>query len=213
MRVSNNQILRDQMRCMALGFNPGALDGLYGPRTHVAYTSAVTAQKQKGLPFRHPTGTDRIAIHWTGGPHKANDTDKKSYHVLVEGDGNIILTTGALGNNGAWMVRSHTWRFNTGAIGLSMCCMGGAVERPYDPGFAPMTPIQLAAMCGEAARLCKLYDIPVTPWSTYTHAEVQPRFGVVQKQKWDITILPGMDKPMDALVVGDMIRDRIRAKM
>ena len=29
----------------------------------------------------------RIIIHWTAGNYKANATDKKSYHYIVEGDG------------------------------------------------------------------------------------------------------------------------------
>jgi hypothetical protein len=72
-----------------------------------------------------------------------------------------------------------------------------------------MTVLQLSAMTRDAASLCIAYDIPVTRWSVLTHAEVQPTLGIVQRWKWDITILPGMHVPGDPIAIGDRIRDMI----
>jgi hypothetical protein len=192
-----------QARCAALGFWPGPIDGIWGRRSQTAYDAAVAAQRAKGLPFQHETGVTRLHLHWTAGGHIANATDKKAYHGLYQGDGSCLKMAEP------WVHRSHTLNANSGAVGLSMCCMAGAQERPFQWGSAPMTAAQLDAMCQGAASLCIAYDIPVTRWSVLTHAEVQPTLGIKQKWKWDITVLPGMPAPGDPIAVGDRIRETI----
>lgn len=196
-----------QARCAALGFWPGPIDGKEGPRTRRAYTDALASQRAKGLPFEHHTGLTHIRLHWTAGGHKANATDLGAYHALFEGDGKVIFAASPE------TVRSHTWRANVGAIGLSVCCMRHAIERPFTAGPSPMTTIQLHAMCEQAARFAVIYDIPVTPWSIMTHAEVQITLGITQRNKWDITWIPGMSAPADPITVGNKIRSIIRAKI
>lgn len=197
-----------QARCAALGFWPGPIDGMNGARTRSALVAATAAQKSKGLPFQHPSGITRIHWHWTAGGHKANATDMRAYHVLFEGDGKVIRAQADLK-----VSRSHTLNANSGAIGLSMCCMAGAQERPFKAGDAAMTSKQLYALVQETARLCRLYDIPVSRWSTLSHAEVQPSLGIAQKQKWDITWLPGVGDPKDPIAVGDMIRAMVLTEL
>ena len=194
-----------QARCAALGFWPGPIDGKYGSRTKAAEEAARKSQAAKGLPFIHPSGLTRIHLHWTGGGHKANATDRQHYHTVIEGDGTEVKCADP------WVRRSHTLNANGGAIGLSMCCMAGAVERPFSWGQAPMTPAQLDGLARTAARLCLAYDIPVTQWSVLSHAEVQPTLGIAQRQKWDVTVLPGMAAPSDPITVGDRIRQMIAA--
>ncbi|MFD2439714.1 N-acetylmuramoyl-L-alanine amidase [Paracoccus kondratievae] len=109
--------------------------------------------------------------------------------------------------------RSHTLNANGGAIGLAICAMAGAQERPFSWGKAPITPAQVSALARETARLCRTYDIPVSRWSTLSHAEVQPSLGVVQRAKWDITVLPGMDGPADPITVGDRLRDLVAREL
>lgn len=193
-----------QARCAALGFSPGPIDGKWGPRSQRAYDAAVASQRSKGLPFVHPSGVQRVHLHWTGGGHKANATDRRAYHGLYEGDGTCIKLVDP------WVPRSHTLNANSGAVGLSVCCMAGANERPFRWGSAPMTSAQLHAMCRDAASLCIAYDIPVTRYSVLGHAEVQPTLGIAQRWKWDITILPGMNAPGDAIEIGDRIRGMVR---
>lgn len=201
------QVRTLQARCAALGFWPGPIDGKMGPRTRAAEAAAREAQSRKGLPLVHPSGITRVHWHWTAGGHQANSTDRAAYHGLIEGDGRIVWAAPDAA------VRAHTRNANTGAIGLSMCCMVGAIERPFTWGGAPMTAIQLQTMVRETARICRQYDIPPTRWSTLSHAEVQPSLGIVQSQKWDITVLPGMERPGDPLTVGDKIRDMLRREL
>ncbi|WP_234463977.1 peptidoglycan recognition protein family protein [Paracoccus caeni] len=202
-----NAVRAQQARCAALGFWPGPIDGIDGPRTRAAYAAAVAAQKAKGLPFRHPTGITRIHWHWTGGGHEPNATDLKAYHALIDGAGKV-----------RWPVdpttsRSHTLNANSGAIGLSICAMAGAKERPFVWGKAPITPVQLSALVRETAPLCRVYDIPLSRWSVLSHAEIQPSLGVTQKNKWDITVLPGMSGPADPITVGDRLREMVRCEL
>ena len=36
----------------------------------------------------------RVHGHWTAGGHEANETDRKAYHLLVEGDGKLVRGSG-----------------------------------------------------------------------------------------------------------------------
>lgn len=196
-----------QARCAALGFWPGPIDGVAGRRTREAEAAARASQARKGLPFIAPSGLTRVHVHWTAGGHKANATDLGAYHRLIEGDGTVLRPVDP------WVPRSHTRMANGGAVGVAMCCMASAQERPFAWGKAPMTAAQLDAMAEEVARLCIAHDIPVTRWSVLTHAEVQPTLGIAQRQKWDVLVLPGMARPGDPFEVGDRIRAMITAKV
>lgn len=196
-----------QARCAALGFWPGPIDGVEGRRTRAAYAAAVASQRAKGLPFQHASRITQIRLHWTGGRHTANADDRSRYHFLAEGDGKVIFTVPPETH------LSHTRGANSGAIGMSVCCMHDAVERPFNPGRFPMTTVQLHALAHQAAVWCMFFDVPVTQWSVMTHAEVQITLGIKQRNKWDITWIPGMEQPGDPIMVGNKIRSIIRSKI
>src|SRR5829696_5458962 len=99
----------------------------------------------------------RIHIHWTAGGHSANATDKKSYHILIQGDGSLVRGERPINANekGSGLTpASHTLHANTGAIGVSMCCMGGkgVKENPFFAGKFPMRREQWEAMVGVVAK-------------------------------------------------------------
>ena len=154
----------------------------------------------------------RLILHWTGGSHTASTHDKECYHMIVEGDGDVVKGKFAISDNvdiSDGVYAAHTYHLNTGSIGISMAAMGGAKEAPFICGVWPITEAQLSAFCALAAGLCVEYGIQITRETVLTHAEVQPTLKVAQKQKWDITWLPGMTKPGDPIEVGDMLRSRI----
>jgi N-acetyl-anhydromuramyl-L-alanine amidase AmpD len=158
---------------------------------------------------------DRIIIHWTAGGNKANATDKKHYHVLIEGDGRVVAGDHPIKANKAPLSKAyaaHTLNCNTGSIGVSLCGMVGAVESPFKPGNAPITKVQFEAAIKEVARLAKEYGIAVSPKTILTHAEVEANLGIKQRGKWDITILPWDTKVKGAKVVGDLIRSGVAAE-
>jgi N-acetyl-anhydromuramyl-L-alanine amidase AmpD len=158
----------------------------------------------------------RIIMHWSAGGNTPSSVDREHYHFVVGGDGavvrgvhtpedNIITTDQIYG--------AHTRRLNTGSIGVAMAGMLGAVERPFNPGRAPLTAVQVEAFVQMVARLCRQYKIPVTRRTVLTHAEVQPTLGVEQRGKWDINWLPGDRGVSDPIAVGDRLRARIQAAL
>jgi hypothetical protein len=158
----------------------------------------------------------RIHVHWTAGAHTANSVDKKSYHILIEGDGKVIKGDKSIKANerGSGMRQaSHTLNANTGAIGVSMCCMRQAVEAPFDPGPSPMTEKQWNVMTEVVAELAARYNILVTPTTILTHAEVQPNLNIQQRFKWDVTRLAFDSSIKGHADVGDHMRAMIAAHM
>lgn len=152
----------------------------------------------------------RIHVHWTGGGHSANATDLNSYHILVEGNGGVVRGNRSIEANAVGSKlkpASHTLGANQGAIGISMCCMAGAIESPFSTGRYPLTRIQWDNTMRVIATLARRYVIPVTPVTILTHAEVEPNLGIHQKNKWDIVRLPFDDKiTVGCRPVGDLMR-------
>lgn len=156
---------------------------------------------------------ERIIVHWTAGSYKASSLDRRHYHFLFEGDGTVV--------KGHYLIRdnqypintkkgyaAHTWKMNTNSIGLSMCCMADAKWPDY-AGTYPMTRMQFEAMAKFTAMLCKKYEIPVTPKTVLSHAEVQPNLGKRQKGKWDFTIIPFKPELKGYKACGDYFRERV----
>lgn len=156
----------------------------------------------------------RIHIHWTAGAYKASSLDKKHYHFLVEGDGNVIRGHPSIKDNEPPVRRgryaAHTLNGNSGSIAISMCCMAGAREVPFNSGKYPMTIVQWDKMCQVVAMLSEVYHIPVTPITVLTHAEVQPNLGIRQRGKWDVTRLPWNEEVRGYRGVGNYMRDQIK---
>ncbi|MEM6738931.1 MAG: peptidoglycan-binding domain-containing protein [Pseudomonadota bacterium] len=158
----------------------------------------------------------RTVTHWTGGGGRASAPDKKHYHYITEFDGrrvkgkeepedNIVVSDGDYA--------AHTLRLNTGSIGVAMAAMAGAKEQPLDYGSSPITEVQFERHCALLAELHIEHGIPVTPSTCLTHAEVEPRLGVKQRGKWDITVLKFRPDLRGALRIGDYMRERVRFYM
>lgn len=154
----------------------------------------------------------RIIMHWTAGTHKANATDKAHYHILIQGDGTLVRGDASISLNSGKTLpgyAAHTLNCNTDSIGVSLCCMGGAVESPFNPGKWPMTKEQFDTLIKVVNELRIAYKIPVTRKTILSHAEVQQTLGITQRNKWDYTRLAFDDKIRGALVIGDHIRSLV----
>ena len=157
----------------------------------------------------------KITMHWAVTGYGVTDLSRRHYHSVTDGGGAQImgyLPPEANADTGTAYV-AHARRFNTGNIGMAMAAMAGAKERPFTAGIAPITTYQLAAFVKHVAAMALKYGIPVSRETIFTHAEIEGQFGVAQNGKWDITWLPGMDAPMSAVVVGDILREMIRKEM
>ncbi len=167
----------------------------------------------KTLPdtWKPPANMKRIILHWTAGGHKASGLDRHHYHIVVEGDGNLVLGKFSIKANenpvrGGYA--AHTRGTNSGSIGISVCSMRGAKESPFDPGPSPMTQVQWDTMMAAVADLCRTYNIAVTPQTVLGHGEVEKNIGNKQSGKWDPLKLP-WDTALPKDQVGELIRSQV----
>ena len=155
----------------------------------------------------------RVIIHWTAGAHTASSLDKAHYHILIEGNGNLVRGTHKIGDNistGDGIYAAHTKGLNTGSIGVSVCCMGGAQESPFRAGNCPMTEKQWDVMAQVIAELCDFYRIDVTERGVLGHGEVERVYGIPQYGKWDPMVLPWKTS-LNKTQVGKEFRELVRA--
>lgn len=154
----------------------------------------------------------RIIMHWTAGTYIPNNVDKKAYHKLIDGDGNVHNGTFPISANQAPLSKgkyaAHTLNCNIDSIGVAVCAMAGAVETPFNEGDYAITVEQEEALVALVRSLAEQYNIPITNKTILTHAEVQTNLGIAQKNKWDITYLPSLGKTT-AKAVGDHLRAKI----
>ncbi|WP_103120603.1 peptidoglycan recognition protein family protein [Methylopila sp. Yamaguchi] len=230
-----------QRRLKALGYTIGTagpnrdgVDGDFGRLSQLATLAALV----KGAPApadapSPPPGTSAtkpssvpaswmpaalikgIVVHWTAGAHRASALDRSHYHLLIEADGKLVRGTPSIDLNDARGLKSgyaaHTLKCNSGFIGVSLCCMAGAVESPFKAGPHPMTRAQWDELPAVLADLCRRYDVPITPRTVLSHAEVQGTLGITQRGKWDISRLAFDPSVVGAKAVGDLFRKRAAA--
>ncbi|KRE15676.1 N-acetylmuramoyl-L-alanine amidase [Bosea sp. Root483D1] len=202
------------------------VDGHAGPLTIARLHEALAAAKpapaipEPGdiVPAQWmPAGRlERVICHWTAGQHRASDLDRSHYHILIEGQGGLVRGDSPISANGIGGTgkrASHTLNCNTGSIGVSLCCMAGAKEQPFDPGKAPMTAVQWERLVRVVADLCRRYGIPVTPRTVLSHAEVQANLGIKQRGKWDFTRLAFAPSVKGAKACGDLLRAGVSASL
>lgn len=195
-----------------------AADGVIGPVTIAALQESVArAAGQPGAvgklvpaEWMPPAQVNRVIVHWTAGAHRASRLDRSHYHILIEGDGKIVRGIPSIDKNDARGVKpgyaAHTQNCNSGSIGVSLCCMAGAVESPFKAGPSPMTREQWGALPAVLAALCRRNSIPVTPQTVLSHAEVQGTLGIPQRGKWDISRLAFDPSVIGASACGELFR-------
>jgi len=206
-----------------LGFDPGPIDGVCGPRTIAAMRAALgvigRAEPSSVIPddWMPNARMQRIVAHWTAGGPRASEVDCEHYHLIIEADGNLVRGDHEIDDNAAPIdlhdYASHTLNGNTGAIGVALCGMMDAQERPFRPGPYPINEIQWAVLGRVLAQLCRRYRIAPDRQSVLTHAEVQPTLGIVQRGKWDIARLPWRSDISGPIVIGDDLRALVREEM
>jgi hypothetical protein len=160
-----------------------------------------------------PASMKRIICHWTAGGYTASDLDKKHYHILIENDGTLVRGRHTISDNESTAdgnYAAHTRGINARSIGIAVCCMADASERPFDAGRFPMTEMQWRTMAAVVAELCRAYHIEVTPTTVLGHGEVERSLGVKQRGKWDPMVLP-WEPHLSLQEVGHRFRELVRA--
>ena len=137
----------------------------------------------------------KVYLHWSAGRY---DSVFDDYHINITGAGKIFVTTNDLSE-----IKSHTWRRNTGSIGISLCCAYNATTN--DLGEYAPTDIQIET-------IAKVIDVVATGlWLTInkehvlTHGEAAdnedgiwchepygPKNGC---ERWDLEFLETSESP------------------
>jgi len=222
-----------QRALLARGYDigPGGADGDIGPATLGAMLEALnkfpllgTASEPAPQPSV-PVGIvpadwmawcrmERIIVHWSAGGHKASALDRKHYHIVIGGDGELVrgdkpIPANVSSADGDYA--AHTLGLNSGSIAVSLAGMAGAVENPFKAGKSPITRAQWDRLPLVLADLCRRYAINVAPTTVLSHAEVEKTLGIKQRGKIDIMWIPGMTKMGSAREIGDQFRAATRA--
>ena len=137
----------------------------------------------------------KVYLHWSAGRY---DSVFDDYHINITGAGKIFVTTNDMSE-----IKSHTWRRNTGSIGISLCCAYDATTN--DLGEYAPTNIQIET-------IAKVIDVVATGlWLTInkehvlTHGEAAdnedgiwchdpygPKNGC---ERWDLEFLETSESP------------------
>lgn len=215
--MNNFQAWEKQARLNALADEPLlVIDNDYGPASRSAERAALL--KHGGDRFEDlvdPIGISRIHIHWTAGTYGVTDFEAGHYNLLFT-DTDVVpgrFPLAAQANYAVGRAASHTLSANSHAGGYTMDAMAGAIERPFNAGPAPLTWPMIINLTSNLASTCMTYWLPPNKWTLPTHAEIQSLFGVKQRNKWDVMWLPNMPAPGSAEIVGERLRDMVKAQM
>ena len=154
----------------------------------------------------------RVFIHWTAGTNSPNDTDRKHYHFMVDGEGQVhcgFFTPIANRKCYDGYYAAHTGGGNTGSIGIALCGMLGFKDK-NNIGKYPLKKAQCEAAFKLVAELCKEYSIEISQKTVMTHKE----FGDTNPKsssygKIDICCLPDYPE-IEVDRIGDFIRNKIK---
>lgn len=193
------------------------VDGISGPKTRKGIADAMQERGVRKKQDLFTAGVRGVVFHWTAGANGFIEMERDAYNILTSTkgdtiDGNHTIAEQVNYNWKAGIGASHTRKMNTGWIGISQDAMAGANQVPLDWGSHPITWEGIDAMLEACMEVCEEYNVPVSRWTTLTHAEVQPTLGVQQKWKWDYTVLPGDTVSRDPIQVGDELRKRMVEK-
>ena len=161
----------------------------------------ILAQQAKG-------SINKLYLHWTAGRYGQYFDD---YHINIDSDGAIYQTCSKLTD-----LKAHTWKRNTRAVGITLCCAYGAVLngkwQPIYPEFAP-TELQINQMAAVIAILCYELGLEISFSDVKTHAEVAfiDGYGPGQDDpdmRWDLIVLPGLPQTKNLRPGGYLLRDK-----
>lgn len=161
----------------------------------------------------------KVYLHWTAGRYHQKFDD---YHVNIDGDGRLFVST----ENFAETLNG-TWKRNTGAINISLCCAVNADT--HDLGPEPPTPAQIEAIAQVIVEVCDNLWLTIDKGHVMTHGEaaanedglyLHPRYSTWVDDigdgnvRWDLEYLETEESPKynpwatDGSRGGDVLRGK-----
>lgn len=129
----------------------------------------------------------KLYLHWTAGHYGQFFED---YHINIDADGSIYISTSNFAE-----VKSHTYRRNTGAIGIALACAYNATTRNLGP--EPPTAVQIEVAAQVIAVLAAALDMTIDRQRVMTHAEAadDDNYGPATTcERWDLWYFDGAAK-------------------
>lgn len=214
-----------QIKLQAKGYYKGAADGLWGPLTRKAMEAWGPSGTDLDAPMLPPEPGNvipsmwlpvcqmsRVVFHWTAGGPNASGEDREHYHIIIDQSNKLHKGDESIADNvntSDGDYAAHTRNLNTKSIGVALCGMMEAVERPFNPGPYPIKLEQWKLGARVVAELIHFYGIPLTDKTVLQHGEVQTKLGVAQAGKWDIMALP-WDPTLPPAQVANLFRVEVR---
>lgn len=103
----------------------------------------------------------KIYLHWTAGRY---DTAFPDYHINITGDGRILIPSTCFSKT-----LNHTWRRNTGSIGIALCACYEATSN--DLGEYAPTAKQIEVMAQVIDRVATALWLTINKQNVLTHGE------------------------------------------
>lgn len=137
----------------------------------------------------------KVYLHWSAGRY---DTVFDDYHVNIKGDGEIVVTSDFD------EVLNHTWKRNTGSVGVSLCAAYQATSN--DLGDYAPTEDQIEVMAKVVAAICEGIGIPIDRDHVLTHGEAADNLDGLNchedygpcttVERWDLQYLGTEESPV-----------------
>ena len=139
--------------------------------------------------------TPSIIAHWSAGHYGQFYDD---YHINIDADGSIYISTDDLSETLA-----HTWKRNTGAVGIAMACCAFATTN--DLGDEPPTPAQIESMAQVVAVVADALWLTIDKYHVLTHSEAADNYDDLNihedygaystAERWDLLFLGTDESP------------------
>ena len=160
----------------------------------------------------------KLYLHWSAGHYGSFFND---YHINIDKNGELYTSVDDLSE-----VLSHTYRRNTGSIGIALACCAGATSS--DLGSEPPTNEQIDAMAKSCAIILKELGISsseVTTQYIMTHGEAADNIDGIEAseqygpqstvERWDLQFLGTSESPVyttnynNSATGGNVLRGKI----
>ena len=132
---------------------------------------SITSQELLALAQEAQGSIHHLYLHWTAGRYHQFFDD---YHLNVDEDGQVFRTCDSLTER-----KAHTYKRNTGAVGIALCCAADATWNATLPNFGttPPTAKQLHSLAWIVAIICTELNLPINSDTVMTHGEAAYRDG------------------------------------
>ena len=156
----------------------------------------------------------KIYLHWTAGHYFQKFPE---YHINITADGKLYVATDNLAE-----VLSHTFKRNSGSVGMTLCCAAGATTN--DLGDEPPTVQQIESMAIATWKVADALWLTINKEHVMTHGEAgdnedglytHDQYGPRSTcERWDLEFLGTDESPSfnpwatDGTRGGDVLRGK-----